>query len=172
MDEMKSPQPQQRGFALIVVVLLVGLMSLSVAAMLDLVGVDQLLSRRQAQSQQALAAAETGLYETISSRAFDTSKPTSFDNPVQSYAFAGEANSLLADSVVEEALDARYDTEVVLIGLGQVSNCNLQRCARLTYDVTTAAQTGGGLGRSNVRVRLDQLVTLAPGRIPTPVYER
>jgi len=161
-----------RGFALVVVVLLVGLLSVSVAAMLDLVGVDQVLSTRQEQTQRALSVAETGIYETISSRAFDNAKPTSFAAPVEKYDFAGKPNSLLADSVVSDALQGTYETEVVLIGLAQEKNCNLQRCARLSYDVTTAAETGGGQAQRAVRVRIDQLISLSPGRLPTPVYQR
>lgn len=167
-----SRREQSRGFALVIVVLLVGLLSVSVAAMLDLVGIDQVLSNRQAQTQRALAVADTGVYETISSRAFDANKPTSFAAPVQNYDFAGEPNSLLAESVVADALDGRYETEVVLVGLGQVTDCNQQRCARMSYDVTATAETGGGQAQRSVRVRLDQLVTLAPGNIPIPVYER
>lgn len=169
---MRKPTEHQRGFALIVVVLLVGLLSVSVAAMLDLVGVDQLLATRQAQSQRALAVAETGVYETISSRAFDNAKPVSFAAPVENYDFAGGANALLADSVVADALDGTYTTEVALISMGPVSDCNQQRCARLSYDVTTEAQTGAQSAQRTVRVRLDQLVTMNPGRIMTPVYER
>jgi len=162
----------QRGFALIVVVLLVGLLSVSIAAMLDLVGLDAVLTTRQAQSQRALSVAEAGVYETITSQTFGAARPRDFANPVQTYDFPGGPNPLLADSVVSDALDGRYTTEVALIGMGPVRDCNQQRCARLSYDVTTEAELVGQAAQKNLRVRLDQLVTISPGRIMTPVYER
>ncbi len=169
---MHRPRQQRRGFALIVVVILVGLLSIGAASMLDLVGVDQVLAQRQLQSQQALSAAEAGVYEVITSNAFDQNKPKTFADPVAKFGFAGKPGAILSDSVVSSALGGTYQTEVVLVGLGTVENCSLNLCAQMNYDVTAMAETGGQLAQSEVRLRRQQTVTLPRGRIITPIFQR
>ncbi|NJK88526.1 MAG: hypothetical protein HC923_03420 [Myxococcales bacterium] len=170
---MKVKRKPTRGFALVVIVLLVGVLSVSAASMLDLVGVDRVIGNRQADAQRALSVAETGMFEVLSSRAFDREKPADLTNRAVSFDPAGSGTSLLAESVSEESQDGTYDVEVRFVGVGEeVTDSSNRRFVPFKYDVTVNGETGGGLAQATIRTRVIYKVASRTGLIVPETWER
>lgn len=174
MSRRRRPIPEQRGFALLVVVLLVALMSITGAALLDVVNVDQTLNYAQQRSRRAFAIADTGAFELITSTELRNRLPVDWGMAQEKIDFPGGADAMLTDSVVSE-LRGEYDTTVTLLGERQVSENSINRVVTLTWDVEVVGRTnpsGQVDARSEVRTRIMKMVPKRPGTITVPQYLR
>ena len=160
----KNERGSQRGFALLVVVLLVALMSITVASLLDVVNVDQTLNFAGRRSQRAFAIADAALGEVAGSRLLEDRLPRDITAPSSPVQAPGEPNELLNASVVG-VLRGTYAGNVTLEKKRKVAENSVNLIEALVYDVDLTGETDSRDAQSRVRGRFERIILSSAGRI-------
>jgi Tfp pilus assembly protein PilX len=159
---MKTHSESQRGFALLIVVLLVAFLSVTAATMLDVVSVDQILVGRGASQQRAKALAESGLYEVVSSGNLGTELATLDNNtPTLKLDEPGQPGAILNSSVVD-TLGGEYDATITFVRIKAVSDFSQKLFRAAVFDVDVEADAGQGTLSRN-RLQIERLIKQPPG---------
>ncbi|MGF1510927.1 MAG: hypothetical protein ACFB9M_15650 [Myxococcota bacterium] len=147
----------QKGFALLIVVLLVGLLSVTVATMLDVVSVDQVLIGQQVRRQRASTMAEAGLFEVLSSSSLGpTLTQVDIANPKLQLGDPGTPGAMLNSSVTA-LLDGDYDATITFIRTKAVSDYSQRLFRAAVYDIDVEARTFVGTQASN-RMQVEKII--------------
>ncbi len=171
---MKKPSERERGFALLIVVLLVALLALTGAALLDLVSVDITLSGEHQKIVRAQLLADGGLREVladVNSQArlpeFDycASNVPSVGCPNYRYNWASltggvymkdpdnvfgirapldESNSALAKFTAAPRSQENYEATIDIVRVVEVPDTSLTVTRAVVYEVNTSASVAGG----------------------------
>lgn len=161
----------RRGFTLLVVVLLVGLMSVMVGAMLDVVTIDQSIGASQRGAERAFVVADAGLAELMANDDLKSRFPRDFDTPTEVLPFVGDPDALMTNSVVD-LLNGDYEAEVTLIKKRRVAENSLKLLEALTYEVSVVGQAQQGRSVSRVRSRTETTIASNAGRIAPAAVTR
>lgn len=186
----RRPQSQARGFALLVVVLLVALIAVAAVALLDIVQVDLLVVGQHRRTMDAQAVAVGAMMEVISDDTLRTQLP---DPSVLSlaYQYAGKQGAnyvrdptgrfvtipmTAANSAFVRAagtsVEQGYDANVELLRVSNPTNTGLTDSQTLTYEVTVVSSINNGEATKEVRAQISRVVGVQSGTLLTTRHAR
>ena len=164
-----SNDHHQRGFALLIVMMLVSLIGVSAAALLDLVNIDIGIAGEYRKGIEAEAASIGALLETIGANNFEDRVPNPDSNSLRTRLVTRQAGGYVLDPDgvvgVESVSDATsayvslfgsrfengYESDVRLLRLVQKEDTSLDRLVAV-YEVRALASVSGGDASRESRV--------------------
>lgn len=170
------PDPAgRRGFAMLIVILIVALLSVLAAALLDLVNVDITLVGQHRRAFEARQIAEGATYEILGDPTLPSRLPTlaSIDGatPPRPLYYRYAANDVLdpdgtpvplspASSAVVKtsAVQQSYNADICLVGLGPVVGSSANLFQSVTHELTVIGRLNSGQATSETRAEIKQLV--------------
>lgn len=193
MTKRNKPS-QQRGFALLVVVLIVALIGVSAVALLDIVNVDLLIVGQHRRSVDVQAVALGAMEEVMGDqRLAPVTVWPMFNTPNLRYRYAGQTganspyfrdpNGNFAISPMDSTNSAYvknlgtsaeegYEADINLIRMGPPEDTGLNTARELTYEIRVVAALNGGEASKEVRATTSRRVGMNNGRQITPVHAR
>jgi hypothetical protein len=186
----RRSQPKARGFALLVVVLLVALIAVSAVALLDIVQVDLLVVGQHRRTTEAQAAAVGAMIEVVSDDTLRNQLPD-LTTPNLAYRYAGpNAGLYMRDPTnrfgttvmgptnsayvrdVGTSLATGYTADVELLRVGPPQDTGTTRAQAVTYEVTVVSDVNNGEATKEVRTQVQRVVAVQSGIIRTNVHAR
>ena len=186
----RRPQTRTRGFALLVVVLLVALIAVAAVALLDIVQVDLLVVGQHRRTMDAQALAVGAMMEVVSDDNLRTQLP---DPSVLNlaYQYAGkQAGGYVRDPTgrflttpmtplnsayvrdLGTSVERGYDANVELLRVSNPTNTGLTDSQTLTYEVTVIADVNNGETTKEVRAQIARVVAVQSGTLLTTRHAR
>ncbi|MEM1022300.1 MAG: hypothetical protein AAGD10_20185 [Myxococcota bacterium] len=156
-----SARKEQRGFALLIIVLLIGILSVTAASMLDVVSTDQFIIGQQNRKARAESVAETAIVEIASSS--DLGEELVKATPTLNLPAPGQPGSLLLKSASDG--DGKYDATITFLrerGVRETTQ-NILRAA--IYDVDVSAKTPGEEAEAMRRIQIGKPFKVSSGRL-------
>lgn len=159
---MKKSSSQQRGFALLIVTLLVGLLSLTAASMLDVVSIDQSIGGQATRTQRADSIAETGVFEVLSNNNLGSELLEA--TPVRDIDPPGGANALMGDTV-STRIGGEYDASITFLRERDLKDYGQNDFRSAVYDIDVEGRTPGDGAASRRRVQVEKPFAIKKGTI-------
>lgn len=159
---------QSRGFAILVVMLVVSLMTIVAGTLLDLVGVDISIVGQHRRNGDSRSVVDGAIMEVLDDQRVLTALPD-FTTPglKATYAPGSGTPSAFRDS----ALQRDYTAETQLLRFVTVGESS-GRSRALVYEVTAIADVGDGAATSEVRSQVFIPVAVPPGILLPRVHAR
>lgn len=181
MKKRRAPHPDQRGFALFIVVLVVALLAVAGGTLLDMVNVDLLIAGEHRRSHKARTVAIGGAVETMADTTLTPGNmPNDPLNPVWVYALdqggvprrdpAGlsvpmdETNSTFVRSPGNPTLQESYTSNIRLLRLGTPKDTSIDTVA-VYYEVQSVSSIGNGAASKEVRAEIYRIAQGTGGRV-------
>jgi type II secretory pathway pseudopilin PulG len=152
---------ERRGFALLIIVLLIGILSVTAASMLDVVSTDQFIIGQQNRQARAESVAETAIVEIASSS--DLGRELVKATPTLALPNPGSAGSLLVKSASDG--DGKYDATITFLRERGVHETTQNILKAAIYDVDVTARTSGAEAEAMRRIQIGKPFKVASGRI-------
>jgi hypothetical protein len=151
----------ERGFALIVVVLIVALLAVAAATLLDLVNVDLDLVGQQRRLIGARQISDGAMLEQLNSEQFGTHFPdfTNVENPLPT---PSDANSLFVN-YVGTSVEETYQGKIRLLRFAPVAETSLNMLHAVTYEVSTVSDINNGQASNEARTEIIKIVPYPKG---------
>lgn len=155
----KHDRGSQRGFTLIVVIMLVAVMAMMAVSLINLIRVDLMLVGQSRRNAAAREIAEGGLMEVIN----DQDLPNLYPN-------IGDANLIRtytppAASVFTAASGDRYDATVSLLRIAPMGESSQGLTRAVVYEVAVTSNYRNGESSAEVRAEIYRPVSWAAGAI-------
>jgi len=156
-----SARKERRGFALLIVVLLIGILSVTAASMLDVVSTDQFIIGQQNRKARAESVAETAIVEIVSSS--DLGDELVKATPKLVMPDPGLAGSLLLKSASDG--EGKYDATITYLRERGVRETTQNVLRAAIYDVDVTARTPGAEAEAMRRIQIGKPFKVSSGRI-------
>ncbi len=153
---MNTRSQQQRGFALITVILLTALGAIAGAMLLDLVRLDIVLGKSQRQTQTAREVAEGAVMEAINDLDTPDQLPM-FDDADLRNRYTPSANSAFDQRA------GRYTVDFSLVRVVPLAESSAIQSRALVYEVDAVSNVGSDEAHFDVRSEVFRLVSYKPG---------
>jgi hypothetical protein len=148
-----------RGYALILVVMIVALLALAAVTLLDLIRVDLSMTGRYERSLEARAIADGALFEV-----FDDVETKYPDSPsARAYGPARAAKSAFVRPASSDGPALDYSAEACWLSLAPLPGSSLLDAAGLWYQVRTISDVGGGEASAEERLEAVRPVVVRNG---------
>jgi hypothetical protein len=186
----RRPRGARRGFALLVVVLISGLASITALALLDVVDVDLGVAREHSANIRVTSLVGEAVREVMGDNQAAALLPD-FQSSELEVRYAGrDANGALvkgpgsasprtlsaANSVVVRDVglptEESYEAVASLVGFGPVENTGLTSMQAVHYEVAVTAESGAGRYTREHRVGVTRLMASPGGVLLTPTHAR
>ncbi len=182
MKKRRTPNPDARGFALFIVVLVVALLAVAGGTLLDMVNVDLLIAGEHRRSHKARTLAVGGAMETMADTALTPSNmPIDPLNPTWVYASdqggvprrdpAGiasamdETNSSFVRNPGNVNFQESYTSNIRLLRLGPTLDTSVDQATAVFYEVQSVSTVGNGAASKEVRAEIYRIAQGAAGRV-------
>ncbi|MEM7677106.1 MAG: hypothetical protein AAF449_13975 [Myxococcota bacterium] len=188
-------RPQQRGFALLFIVMIVAVVAVAAAALLDIVEVDLLIAGEHRRSAVAQAIAEGAVIEIQADEAKENMLPTAASpNLTIRYAGIDGAGDFVRDpdgvdfgpvvmtnvtsayvqnnAAVTAAQREGYIADMRLIRTGPVINSGVRTAHAVVYEIRVQSSAGGGQASSEVFAEAFQITSVQAGRVGNHMHFR
>lgn len=194
MTPRRRHQPQTRGFALLVIVLLVALIAVTAVALLDMVQVDLRVVGQQRRSTEAEALAVGAMVEVVSDDSLPLQLPSLPDPanlPLLSYQYAGNTgvgyqrdpmNRFATSAMtpvnsayvrdVGTTIEAGYEAFADLLRISNPQDTGLTKSQVLTYELTVRGSVNAADSTREVRAQVQRVVATQNGTLLTAVHAR
>ena len=181
MKKNRTPRPEQRGFALFVVVLVVALVAVTGGTLLDLVNVDLVISGEHRKTATAQTVAIGGALETIADATLTPGNmPLDPTQPTWTYATdagglprrdpAGitvnmdETNSAFVRAP-GTAIQESYSSNIRLIRLGPALDTSVDKATAVIYEVQSVSNINNGAASKEVRTEVYRIARGPAGQV-------
>ncbi len=162
---------RQKGFALLIVVMLVALLAITAPALLDIVGVDLDIVGEQRRLSRARGLAEAATFEIADMTTFENNFPTFVGAHTLTIPTPAPGTSSLFKNV-GSGLEERYDSTIALLRYTPGVECSFNVCRNAHYELTTVGSINNGGATSVVRSTIVKSVTHPKGKLLPRIHAR
>ncbi|MEQ9501316.1 MAG: hypothetical protein RIT81_30890 [Deltaproteobacteria bacterium] len=182
MKKRRRRNPNQRGFALFIVVLVVALVAVAGGTLLDMVNVDLVIAGEHRKAAQARAVAIGGAQETMADTNL-TPANMPIDPANNSWVYAtdqgglprrdplgissvmDETNSTFVKNPGNVTLQESYTSNIRLLRLGPALDTSVDQATAVFYEVQSVSTIGDGAASKEVRAEIYRIAQGAAGRV-------
>jgi hypothetical protein len=164
---------RQRGFALLVVVMVVALISVVALTLLDVLRIDLAIVGQNRAIAQARFVADAGNIELVDNLDTEGLLPDAITAPATlTVAVPPVTGTLINRPQTADEAAQTYQGEIRLVRFGPATNCSLSVCRDLFFEIRTVGEIGNGDASSEVRSMSKKVTTFPRGTIITNMHGR